>query len=650
MNFKCKRCGWCCRNVNINVSYSDIQRWVKERRLDILNQLSYIDHKDKKKRGFYITETVLAPKRACPFLKTKDGLAICAIYETRPRSCREFPQAHKKDEKKFIKCPARGNFEPDKKMLFTLKRDQALDFKLAEDRKKHLIEILETTRTISKGFRKLQEFSKDPTESLWVDGLGTERTGWTEVGTSPYLDAQDQPTNYVWTTTKNAEHGDFTFANSGVGTGTINSVYLYVYAASAATAQNLEFYIWDGTAWSLAGTLPDNTPWSWVSFDISTILDTWTKIDAAKLYLLQGNTTVESDVDAAYLLVDYTSGVIEKNFSDNGSGSDSFANPFRAMGFGETGGGTESFGIPFKALGFSESGQGSDAFQIPYKEMEFSDVGGGADVFFLLQEKQFSDIGGGTDVFSITYKEMKFSDAGAGTDAFTNPFRAMGFADSGLGSDSFSKVITFLNVSFSDIGQGSDVFTNPYREVKFSETGIGLDVFFLLQEKSFTDVGGGLDSFSISFKTLGFFDVGSGGDLFNVPFKSLSFSDVGAGADSFLVLLQRAFSDLGGGLDVFGKEILGGIIDKAFADAGLGADSFLKSLLKGIIITRPRAQIIDRAGIASLTTSIKKISVWEDIDGNVKYIKYYDSQGNLLFTLEFSNAGEALTERSITRS
>jgi len=48
--------------------------------------------------------------------------------------------------------------------------------------------------------------------------------------------------------------------------------------------------------------------------------------------------------------------------------------------------------------------------------------------------------------------------------------------------------------------------------------------------------------------------------------------------------------------------------------------------------------------------SITKIGFWEDVNGNIKYIKFYDG-AELLFTLTLSNAGEATSETwSITRS
>jgi hypothetical protein len=58
-----------------------------------------------------------------------------------------------------------------------------------------------------------------------------------------------------------------------------------------------------------------------------------------------------------------------------------------------------------------------------------------------------------------------------------------------------------------------------------------------------------------------------------------------------------------------------------------------------------------RSGLAKAPQgkTITKIGFWEDANGNIKYIKFYDG-AELLFTLEFSNAGAATVETwSITR-
>lgn len=60
--------------------------------------------------------------------------------------------------------------------------------------------------------------------------------------------------------------------------------------------------------------------------------------------------------------------------------------------------------------------------------------------------------------------------------------------------------------------------------------------------------------------------------------------------------------------------------------------------------------------IASLITSppvgkkVTKIGVWEDANGNKKYVKFYEDE-ELLYTLTWSNAGEATEETyNITRT
>jgi len=59
-----------------------------------------------------------------------------------------------------------------------------------------------------------------------------------------------------------------------------------------------------------------------------------------------------------------------------------------------------------------------------------------------------------------------------------------------------------------------------------------------------------------------------------------------------------------------------------------------------------------RSGLADAPEgkNITKIGFWEDSNGDIKYIKFYDG-AELLFTLEFSNAGSAPSETwNITRS
>lgn len=142
-----------------------------------------------------------------------------------------------------------------------------------------------------------------PTLNLWVNSLGTERTGWLRVGSSPYLNTQDQPANYVYSVTRKDEIGDFNFGDTSQS-GTINSVTLYVYGQRGGTIVGFVVGIWDGSSWTeYALILP--TSWGWVS-EVISVLDTWAKINGAKMYIKRPNSTVRTDVDAAYLLVNYT--------------------------------------------------------------------------------------------------------------------------------------------------------------------------------------------------------------------------------------------------------------------------------------------------------------------------------------------------------
>ncbi len=124
-------------------------------------------------------------------------------------------------------------------------------------------------------------------EYLYVDGWGSERTAWTEAGNAPYLNAQDEPTHIISTTSDGAQSGDYTFQNSAI-TGTFSSSQVEFYANNDDGAANDEFlvYIHDGTSWNYIGTVqPTGTIYAWFALDTSGILDTETKIDAAKLYV-----------------------------------------------------------------------------------------------------------------------------------------------------------------------------------------------------------------------------------------------------------------------------------------------------------------------------------------------------------------------------
>ena len=168
---------------------------------------------------------------------------------------------------------------------------------------------------------KIQEVRAD-TLSLYVNSLDV--AAWTTVGASPYLDVQDQPTNYIHSVGRNTNSGNYGFTDTAV-TGTINSVVLYVYAYGAAPTNFTTF---------LSGTptgLGPPTNWGWVNVDVSTILTTWDVINAATVYFDRPNTKNNAGVDTAYLYVDYTpsSGTLTTDIVD--AAGDPVASPSIAM-------------------------------------------------------------------------------------------------------------------------------------------------------------------------------------------------------------------------------------------------------------------------------------------------------------------------------
>lgn len=147
------------------------------------------------------------------------------------------------------------------------------------------------------------------TEELFVNVFDDDKLDWEEIGASPYLN--DSSLNYIRTTVLNAEEGDFDFADSGVGAGTINSVKLalqgYRELTNAFGFATLTVYIYDGSSWQSGGTMGCPTSTAWFEKDISAIIDSWAKVDACRLYIkLTSVLNARAIVFRAKLVIDYT--------------------------------------------------------------------------------------------------------------------------------------------------------------------------------------------------------------------------------------------------------------------------------------------------------------------------------------------------------
>lgn len=133
MTFVCERCGWCCKNLSINISYSDIMRWLREQRWDILRQVNFV--RFKKEEGFYFGKTVGEKRVDCSFLVFENGGFACLIYDTRPKACIDYPMSQPNS-----KCPANPKF--DKQTTDIIKSHQYQDYKKIFLHKKEIFLIL----------------------------------------------------------------------------------------------------------------------------------------------------------------------------------------------------------------------------------------------------------------------------------------------------------------------------------------------------------------------------------------------------------------------------------------------------------------------------------------------------------------------------
>jgi len=142
---------------------------------------------------------------------------------------------------------------------------------------------------------------------LYVNADDETRTDWTRNGTNPYLNAIDYPTNFVNVFGNNKVVGDFNFADSGKYTETINSVTVQLYAQQSSTSKDLEVFVWNGSSWTSLGIQTTPTSWGWMSWTATTVLDTWTKIDGARIYVQTKSAAGTYEVDCARLQIDYNS-------------------------------------------------------------------------------------------------------------------------------------------------------------------------------------------------------------------------------------------------------------------------------------------------------------------------------------------------------
>jgi hypothetical protein len=151
-----------------------------------------------------------------------------------------------------------------------------------------------------------EEDANDYTLFLYVNEEDGVRNDWTTVGVSPYLDAVDYNSNYVYASKNNYEVGDFGFEDSGKSFETIQNVNVQLYAKQSDTNNPLEVFVWEGSSWTSLNIREVPNEWGWIDWGANEVLNTWAEIDAAKIYMKTKTGAGIYEVDCARLLVDYS--------------------------------------------------------------------------------------------------------------------------------------------------------------------------------------------------------------------------------------------------------------------------------------------------------------------------------------------------------
>lgn len=156
-------------------------------------------------------------------------------------------------------------------------------------------------------------------DSAYVNAFSeVQRNGlWEYVGESPYLNASDDG-NEVKTKTDGADCGDFSFGTINRSVETITNVKVGIATWQEGTLETLTPCLYDGNVWH---QLETKTPATWggppqqkpivlLEWEISSILNTWEKINSAKLHFVYaGSGKLDYvHVDTGYIWVSWTSG------------------------------------------------------------------------------------------------------------------------------------------------------------------------------------------------------------------------------------------------------------------------------------------------------------------------------------------------------
>lgn len=122
MKFECKRCGKCCKGHITTITYTDIQRWTEQKRVDILAHVTYEESNEKLNSGFYFLPDPLS--KECPFLSREN---TCSIHDTKPKVCRNFPLTATKGQLAECDGVKKCGYVVDPQIRANLGEDELMD-------------------------------------------------------------------------------------------------------------------------------------------------------------------------------------------------------------------------------------------------------------------------------------------------------------------------------------------------------------------------------------------------------------------------------------------------------------------------------------------------------------------------------------------
>ena len=118
----------------------------------------------------------------------------------------------------------------------------------------------------------------------WRDQV-TPTCGWTRIGATPYIDVQDYPANYIKSNTPDQWTCDYRFEDTAQ-TGHPTNVEIQLRSMYDILGNDqFELWVWDGTSWNYICDVTPTTAMQYYTIDVKSVLDTFEKINAAKIKL-----------------------------------------------------------------------------------------------------------------------------------------------------------------------------------------------------------------------------------------------------------------------------------------------------------------------------------------------------------------------------